>query len=161
MKIKLLTALSISLVLFLGACGGASDTDLQSAADKALKAETTTSGVTVEVKEGVATIKGDVADQAAKAKAEELAKVEGVKNVINEVNVNAPAPMPEASGDDSEVKAKIEEAFKKKGCDGATVEVKDGTATIGGSVKADKFAECVMAVNEAKPKKVENKLEKK
>ncbi len=160
MKIKFLTVLSLSIVLLLGACGGKSDDVLQSDADKAIKADTTTAGVTVEVKDGVATIKGDVSDDAAKAKAEELAKVEGVKNVINEVNVNAPAPMPVASGDDSEVKTKIEAALKDKGCDGAMVDVKDGTATLTGKVKADKYGECIMAANEAKPKKVENKLEK-
>jgi len=160
MKVRFLAVVSLALVVLLGACGGASDADLQSAADKAVKADETTSTVSVAVKDGIATVSGDVKDDAAKAKAEELAKVEGVKSVVNEVKVTPPAPTPVASGDDGEVKTKIEEAFKKAGCAGASVEVKDGTATISGKVKADKFAECVMAANSAKPKKVENKLEK-
>ncbi len=158
MKLKIITVLSLSLVLLLGACGGKSDAEMQSAADAALKGNETTSGVTVEVKEGVATISGDVKDDAAKAKAEELAKVEGVKNVVNEVNVNAPAPVPEAKGDDSEVKAKVEEGLKKVGCAGVTVNVKDGVATLSGTVDAAKMAQCVQAANEGGAKKVVNDL---
>lgn len=158
MKVKFLTVLSLAIVLLLGACGGKSDADLQSAADKALKSDATTSSVTVEVKEGVATIKGDVADDAAKAKAEELAKVEGVKNVINEVNVNAPAPVPTAKGDDSEVKSNIEAGLKKVGCAGITADVSDGVATLSGKIDATKMAECVQAANEAGAKRVVNKI---
>jgi len=159
MKLRFLTVLSISLVLLLGACGGKSDAELQSASDKAIKADAATSGVTVEVKDGVATIKGDVKDEAAKAKAEELANVEGIKSVTNDVSVVA--PVPEASGSDDEVKKKIEDGWKKVGCVGATVEVKDGVATYSGTVPADKYVECVQAVSQAGPKDIENKLEKK
>lgn len=158
MKSKLITVFSLSLALALGACGGKSDSEMQSAADAALKGNETTSGVTVEVKEGVATISGDVKDDAAKAKAEELAKVEGVKNVVNEVNVNAPAPVPEAKGDDSEVKTKVEEGLKKVGCAGVTVTVEDGVATLSGTVDAAKMAQCVQAANEGGAKKVVNDL---
>lgn len=158
MKIRVFTVLSLSLVLLLGACGGKSDSDLQSAADKAIKDNETTSGVTVEVKEGVATISGDVKDDAAKAKAEELAKVEGVKNVVNEVNVNAPAPVPEAKGNDSEVKSKVEEGLSKAGCAGAKVGVSDGVVTLSGTVDAKKMATCVQAANEGGAKKVINDL---
>ena len=158
MKIKFITVLSLSLVLLLGACGGKSDAEMQSAADKALKDNETTSGVTVEVKEGIATISGEVKDDAAKAKAEELANVEGVKNVVNEVKVNAPAPVPEAKGNDSEVKTKIEEGLTKVGCAGARVAVQDGVATLSGNVDAKKMATCVQAANEGGAKKVVNDL---
>ncbi|NNE68287.1 MAG: BON domain-containing protein [Pyrinomonadaceae bacterium] len=156
MKTKLITVLGLSLALLLGACGGPSDADLQSSADKALKGDTSTSTVTVEVKDGVATITGDVKDDAAKAKAEELAKVEGVKSVTNDVNVVA--PVPEAKGDDSEVKAKIEEGLKKAGCATITVEVKDGVATLSGKIDKAQMAKCVQAANTGGAKKVENKI---
>lgn len=161
MKFKLIAVLSLAFALLLGACGGKSDAELQGDADKALKGNETTSGVTVEVKDGVATIKGDVADEAAKSKAEELAKVEGVKSVVNEVSVKAPAPTPQASGSDEEVKKAIEDGWKKAGCDGATVEVKDGEATLTGTVASDKFAQCVQAASLAKPKSLKNELQKK
>lgn len=161
MKIKFLTVLSLAVVLLLGACGGKSDAELQTAAEKALKDDTTTSDVTVVVKDGEATISGEVSDDAAKAKAETLAKVEGVKSVKNDVTVKAPPPPPMASGDDATVKTKVEDALKKKGCDGATVDVKDGVATLRGTVATAKYEECFMAASEAGAKKVQNQLGKK
>lgn len=161
MKIKVLTALSLAVVLFLVACGGKSDADMQTAASTALNGDTTTSGVTAVINEGVATISGEVADEAAKAKAETLAKVEGVTSVVNNVTVKETMPPPMAEGNDPMVKTKVEEALMKKGCDGATVEVKDGVATLRGTVATAKFGECVMAAQEAGAKRVENELGKK
>ncbi len=162
MKIKVLTALSLAVVLFLGACGGKSDADMQTAASTALNGDTTTSGVSAVVNEGVATISGEVETEEAKTKAADLVtKVDGVKSVTNNVTVKAPAPPPMAEGDDTMVKEKVETALKAKGCEGATVEVKDGVATLRGTVATAKFGECVMAANEAGAKKVENQLGKK
>lgn len=161
MKIKVLTALSLAVVLFLGACGGKSDAEMQTASADALKGDTMTSAVTVAVNEGVATISGEVESEEAKTKAETLAKVEGVKSVVNNVTVKEAAPPPMAEGSDTMVKEKMETALKSKGCDGATVEVKDGVATLRGTVATAKFGECVMAANEAGAKKVENQLGKK
>lgn len=159
MKIKFLTVLSLAVVLLLGACGGKSDAELKTASEAALKGETTTSGVTVEVKDGVATISGEVADEAAQTKAAELAKVEGIKSVTNNVTVKKAEPV--ASAEDGPLKTKVEDSLKKKGCANVTVEVKDGVATLTGEVDKGKLGECVMAANEAKPKKVENKLTEK
>ncbi len=156
MKIKFLTVLSLAVVLFLGACGGKSDAELLTAADKALKGDTTTSGVTVEVKDGVATIKGEVADEAAKTKAAQLAKVEGVKSVTNEVTVKAP---PAASADDATLKTKVEDGLKKKNISGISVEVNDGVVTFRGTVDRPKLPVVMAVANEAKAKSVDNQLQ--
>ncbi|MGI8543907.1 MAG: BON domain-containing protein [Aridibacter sp.] len=161
MKIKVLTALSLAVVLFLGACGGNSDAEMQTAATNALNGDTTTSGVTAVVNEGIATISGEVETEEAKNKAETLAKVEGVTSVTNNVTVKEAVPPPMAEGSDTMVKEKMETALRAKGCDGALVEVKDGVATLRGSVATAKYEECIMAANEAGAKKVENDLGKK
>ncbi len=161
MKIKFLTVLSLTIVLLLGACGGKSDAELQTAAETALKGDPTTAGVSVAVKDGEATLTGVVASDDAKTKAETLAKVDGMKSVKNDVTVPPPPPPPMASGDDSAVKTKVEDALKAKGCDGATVEVKEGVATLRGTVASAKFGECVRVAQEAGAKKVENQLGKK
>lgn len=158
MKFKFLAVISLMMVVLLGACGGASDTDLQTAADKALKGDDTTSGVTVEVKDGVATVKGMVEDDAAKAKAAELAKVEGVKSVTNEVEVTPPPPPPAAKGNDSEVTKMVEDGLKKVGCAAIKVEVAEGVATLTGKIDKAKMVECVRAAQEAGAKSVENKI---
>ena len=68
MKVKFLTVLMLAVALFMSACGK-SDADLTKAATDKLTADKVT-GVTVAVKDGVATLTGEVADQTVKAKAE-------------------------------------------------------------------------------------------
>lgn len=166
MRIKFLTVLSLTVALFLAACGGGkSDSEMQNAAAEKLKNNTGTAGVSVVVSDGVATISGEVADDAAKAEAESLARVEGVKSVTNNVTVTAapppPAAEPTASGGDQTIREKIEKGWKEKGCDGATVEVSDGVATARGTVPGDKFAECVMILSESGARRIQNQLAKK
>lgn len=144
--------------MLIAACGGASDEELQTRAANAVKTDPTTEKVTVEVTDGVATVSGEVKDDAARAKAAELAKVEGVTAVMNNVTV-VPAPPPLASADDDTLRTKVEEAVKEAACGNVEVEVKEGVVTLKGTVTQEKFAACVMAANQAKPKKVDNLLE--
>lgn len=82
-------------------------------------------------------------------------------NANANVNKSTPAPVNAlSSGADTDVKKKIEDAWKAKGCTGATVEMKDGKATLRGSVPEAKFGECVQAANEAAPGKIDNQLAK-
>lgn len=141
----------------LAACGGRSDADLTSEAETALKSDPSTANVTVEVKDAVATITGEVADDAAKAKAADLAKVEGIKSVLNNINVAA-APPPLASADDETLRTKVEQALKAQGCGGVIVEVDAGTVTLSGKVTQEKLAVCIMSAQQSK-RKVVNKLE--
>jgi hypothetical protein len=80
----------------------------------------------------------------------------------NNANANANAnktPVANMAGaNDSTTKTKIEDAWKAKGCTGATVEVKEGVATARGSVPKGKMGECVMAAQEQKPGKFENQM---
>ncbi|QQS39753.1 MAG: BON domain-containing protein [Acidobacteriota bacterium] len=140
------------LVGFLAsACGTVSDAELKTRAQNALMADSATENVTVDVKDGVATISGEVTDDAAKAKAAELAKVEGVSSVTNDVVVAA-APPPLASADDATLKTKVEQALKEQGCDGVQVEVSEGKLTIKGTVSQARYPVCIMAVQVAKPR---------
>ncbi len=157
MKIKFLMVLSLAVVV-LAACGK-SDADVQKAVAAKLAADNV-AGVTVAVKDGVATLTGEVADITVKNKAETSAKsVEGVKSVVNSTTTK-PLPVATPAGDDQMLKGKIEENFKKAGCAGATVEVKDGVATVRGSVPDAKYAECVKVVQESGALKPVNLLEK-
>lgn len=153
----ILVVLCLAMAFTLVACGGKSDADLQKAAETAVKAKVPTATVTV--KDGVATITGVANDAAAKTAAEAAAKVEGIKSVTNNMTVATPTPVAQmASGDDTKVKTAIEDNWKKAGCTGATVTVKDGTATGIGTVPKGKLATCVQAAQEAKPGKFDNKL---
>jgi len=155
MKIRFLTIFCLALVAFLSACGK-SDTDVQKAVAAKLTADNVT-GVTATVKDGVATLTGEVADITVKNKAVASAKtVEGVKSVTDSTTLRpVPTPAPVAA---DMLKGKVEENLKKAGCTGATVTIADGTVTLAGTVPQAKFAECIKVVNESGAGKLNNQL---
>ena len=158
MKLKALTILALAIALMAGACGK-KDADIQKAVQDKLAADNVT-GVTATVKDGVATLSGEVADITVKTKAENSAKtVDGVKSVTNNITLK-PLPVATPAMADQALKGTVEEGLKKAGCTGANVTVSNGTVTLTGTVPADKFAQCVMVANQAGATKVENQLVK-
>lgn len=158
MKIKFLTVLTIAIALFLSACGK-SDADLQKAVTDKLAADKVT-GVTVAVKDGVATLTGEVADAAAKSKAETSAKaVEGIKSVVNSTTLK-PIPVATPAAADPALTGKITEDLKKAGCTGASVAVTNGKVTVTGEVAAAKYAECVQVIMQSGITGIDNQLKK-
>jgi hyperosmotically inducible periplasmic protein len=158
MKVKFLAVVSVMFVLLLGACGK-KDADIQKAAQDKLTADNV-SGVTVAVKDGIATLNGEVENITVKSKAESSVKgVEGVKSVTNNVTLR-PLPTAAPPPADPMLKGRVEEALKKAGCTGATVEVSGGTVTLKGTVPDAKFAECVQAAQQSGAGRVENMLQK-
>ncbi|MCC6327554.1 MAG: BON domain-containing protein [Acidobacteria bacterium] len=158
MKIKFLTILSIAIAMFAVACGK-SDADLQKAVQDKLAADKVT-GVTVAVKDGVATLSGEVADITVKSKAEASAKtVEGIKSVTNDVKTK-PLPIATPAATDPALTGKLNEAMKKAGVTGLTIEVVNGKATIKGAVPAAKYAEVIKLINEAGITGFENQITK-
>jgi osmotically-inducible protein OsmY len=158
MKIKFLTVLWVAAALFLAACGGKSDADLKKAVEDKFKADNV-AGITVEVKDGTATLKGEVADAAVQKKAEASAKaVEGIKGVTNSTTVK-PAPTPVPPVADPTLKAKLDENLKKAGCT-VTTEVKDGKVVASGTVSDAKYAECVQVIMQSGIAGIDNKIVK-
>lgn len=159
MKVKYFTVLTLAIALFMSACGK-SDADLTKAATDKLAADKVT-GVTVVVKDGVATLTGEVADQAVKAKAEATVKgVEGIKSVVNSTTLK-PVPVATPAASDPALTGKITEDLKKAGCDGAKVTVENGKPTVTGEVSAAKYATCIQVIQQAGVSGgVENKLTK-
>ncbi len=156
MKVKFLTVFSLAVVLLAVACGK-SDADLQKAVAAKLAADNVT-GATVAVKDGVATLTGEVADITVKNKAAASAKaVEGIKSVTDSTTTK-PLPTPVPAPADPMLKGKVEENLKKAGCTGATVVIANGTVTLSGTVPDAKYAECVKVVNESGAGKLDNKL---
>ena len=159
MRVKLLTFLTLAVALFMIGCGK-SDAELTKAVNDKFAAEKIT-GVTVAVKDGVATLTGEVADITVKNKAEIAAKtVEGIKSVDGAGLKTKPLPTPEPPSPDKMLEGTINENLKKKNITGVTVAVKDGEVTLSGTVDKAKVAEVMMVANEAKPKKVINNLNK-
>ena len=158
MKVKFLTVLTLAIALFMSACGK-SDADLMKAATDKLTADKVT-GVTVAVKDGVATLTGEVQDITVKSKAEASVKaVEGIKSVTNSCTVKPPPPPPTPAPDQAN-EGLINEALKKKGITGVTVKVANGEVTLSGTVDKAKVVEVMQIASEAKVGKVVNNLNK-
>ena len=158
MKVKFFTVLMLAVALFMSACGK-SDADLTKAATDKLAADKVV-GVTVAVKDGVATLTGEVADAAVKTKAEASVKsVEGIKSVSNSLTTK-PMPVATQSAPDPALTGKITEDLKKAGCTGANVAVKDGKVTVTGEVPAAKYATCIQTIQQAGITGLVNELKK-
>jgi len=147
---KFLMSAIIAATLFLASCSP-KDADVQ-AAIQAKEA----SGITVAVAKGEVTLTGEVADEAAKAKAEEIAKAEkGAKSVVNNLTVK-PVNTPVVIAEDPILVKNVADASK----DFPTVkaDVKDGVVTLTGEIKKSSLITLMQHLSALKPKKIENKL---
>lgn len=143
--------LTICTLLF--ACT-ASDSKIQEAAKTSASA--IDPGVTVTVNDGVATLTGQVKDQATQdALANSVKDVKGVKSVVNNTTI-ASAPV-EVNSDDL-IRAAIEENFLEAGVRGVDFTVASGVVTLTGEISRNDLTKVMQAANEAKPKKVNNQL---
>lgn len=156
MKIKFLTILSLAIALLVSACGK-SDADLQKAVQDKLAADRV-AGVTVAVKDGVATLSGEVADVTVKSKAEASAKtVEGIKSVTNALTTR-PLPVATPAAPDPALTGKITEDLKKAGCEGASVSVVSGKVTVTGTVPRAKYTTCIQTIQQSGITGIDNQL---
>ncbi|GAA3968673.1 hypothetical protein GCM10022246_21770 [Pedobacter ginsengiterrae] len=147
---KFLMSAVIAATLFLASCKP-KDADIQAAVQAKEPA-----GITVVVAKGDVTLTGEVADDAAKAKAEEIAKAEkGVKSVINSLTIK-PAQAPVVISEDTTLTKNVADATK----DFPTVktEVKDGVVILTGEIKKASLITLMQHLSALKPKKIENKL---
>ena len=155
MRAKFLTVLMLAIAVMAAACGK-SDADLTKAVNDKLKTDGVT-GATATVKDGVATLTGEVADQTVKAKAEASAKVEGIKSVTNNLTLK-PLPVATPAAADPALTGKINEDLKKAGCTGASAAVVSGVVTVVGEVPAAKYRECVQIVQQSGITGIKNEL---
>ena len=152
---KLLMAVVVSATMLFVSCKP-KDADIKADVEKALKADPTMAGTTVDVKDGVVTIGGECKDEACKTHCEETAKaVKGVKSVVNNCTVAAAPVMvaPPASVAVSplaeDVQQKIKDGLKDiKGLTSVTFSDK-GVVLIGEVTKADnlKIKQIINAAN--------------
>lgn len=157
MRAKFLTVLMLAIAVMAAACGK-SDADLATAVNDKLKADGVT-GVTATVKDGVATLTGEVADQAVKAKAKTSAQaVEGIKSADDTGVKTKPLPVATPAAADPALTSKINEDLKKAGCTGASAAVVNGVVTVVGEVPAAKYRECVQIVQQSGITGIKNEL---
>ena len=113
-------------------------------------------GVNVTVNEGVVTVTGQVKDRATQdALGNSLKDVKGVKSVVNNTTV---ASSEVQVNPDNLIRAAIEANFLEKGIRDVDFTVAGGVVTLTGEISREDLQKVMQAVNEAKPKKVNNEL---
>lgn len=129
------------------------DADVKASVEAALQANPQTAGLMVDVKDGIATVTGQVQDPAAQAAVQTtVAGVKGVKSVQNNVSV-APPPAPvEITGDEALTTA-VRDATKDY--PGVTATVKDGVISVSGELKSDSWRKLKESLDGLKPKRVD------
>jgi hyperosmotically inducible protein len=130
------------------------DADIKIAVDNSIAANSSLSGTSTDVKDGVVTLSGEVKDDAAKTSAEDAAKgVNGVKSVVNNLTV-APAQAPVVITADDPLKVSVDATIKAY--TGVKATVQDGVVTLTGEIKKANLQKLMMALNALKPKSIDN-----
>lgn len=130
------------------------DEDLKTSVQAALRANPETADLMADVKNGIATVSGEVKDASVKTTATELAAgVKGVKSVENNVTIAAPPPPSvEITADDPLAKG-VKDATKDFPT--VTATVNDGVVSVSGELKSADWKRLKMALDGLKPKKVD------
>ena len=158
---KLLMAIAIVTTVSFVSCKP-KDTDVQTAIETKLKAKPDMGTVTVDVKDGIATINGVCKDDVCKADCGKIAADEkGVKSVVNNLTIasaalTTPTTAPVTIAADDPLTKSVTDATK----DYPTVNaaVNNGVITLTGEIKKASLPKLMMALNGLHPKKVDNKL---
>ncbi len=152
---KLLLTIAITATVGLAGCKP-NDAAIQAAMETKAKADTDLSALSVVVKDGVATLGGELKTEAAKAKIPSLSTdVKGLKSTIDNTTVAVPvaaqAPIV-ITADDPLTKA-VTDATKDYPTITATV--KEGVIAVTGTIAADKWKKLKMNLDGLHPKKVD------
>lgn len=134
------------------------DSDFQTKIEQSLNASPETSGVTVDVKDGTATLNGEVKDQEAREKAGRAARdVNGIKNVENHITVTpAVVAAPVEVNSDATLTEGVKDATKDFPT--VTTNVNNGVITLTGSIKRSDLPNLMMSLNTLHATKIENNL---
>lgn len=154
----LLSSLCLMMIGTVIACKkGPDDAALTTAVKSKLAQDSpaTAAAINVATTDGVVTLTGSVDSDAIKTKAEQLARsVEGVKSVTNNLTVKPPLVF----SPDAKLKNTIVANLMAAGLTGIEVEVVNGEVTLKGNVARPKLQAAMKAANDAKPRKVKNKM---
>ena len=157
MKItKTLIAVFLSASVLFFSCKP-KDSDLQAKITEKFAASPECSGASATVTDGVATLTGEVKDDACKNMAATTAEgIKGVKSVVNNLTVTPPPPPAPVVNPDSALIQGVTDATK----DFPTVkaDVSNGEITLTGSIKRADLTKLMQTLNTLHPTKINNQL---
>ena len=151
-------SLVAAMVLFFAAC---KPSDEKINEEIKTKLTALSPSISSTVTDGVATLTGQVPDEATKAAAETaIQNVNGLKSVVNNLTV---PPLPEPTpavviNPDETLRKGIDSVFSAKNIKGVNAAVSEGVVTLTGTIKRSDLQKVMQAANELKPKKVVNQM---
>lgn len=144
---------------FISSCGP-KDSKIQTAVETAIRNNPSMTGIAASVQNGVVTLSGECKDEASKSAVEsEVARVKGVKQVVNNCTVTPPPPVqsaPVTIAADETLISNVNDAIKDY--PGVKATVKDGVIMLTGVVKRSDLQKLMMSLQSLKPKKIDNQL---
>ncbi len=156
-KLLAIVAIAVFAISFTSCKSKPKDEDVKAAVQTALTANPDYNALAVDVKDGVATITGEVKDEAARTGlVAALKDIKGVKDVVNNTTVTPPPPPPVINPDDT-LTATIKDALKDHA--NVTATVASGVVTLTGTVKNNDEKRTVQQkVSALKPKSIVNNV---
>ncbi len=154
--------LSIGLLLVAAIATSCKSSTEKDAAAKLSIEKTLDPGISVQVKDGVATVTGVFIDEASREKAlKDIKATSGIKSVVDQSEISqAPAtPSPEAVTIHADDQLNNDLKTVLSAFPNVQSSVKDGVVTLTGSVERNVLPQLMQAVNATHPKKVENQLQ--
>jgi len=149
-----LVALVFMATAFSGCKSGPKDDAIKAAVETALLSNPNISEAAVTVEKGIATVSGQVPDETIKAEIDKtVAKVEGVKSVVNNLIVVPDTPSVPVAATDFLTNA-VKDATKDFPT--VTATVNDGLITLKGEIEKANLQKLMIALNALKPKKIDN-----
>ncbi len=146
----------VSTIIFAACKGDQSDAEIKADIDKKAANNVEMSKINASVANGVVTLTGECKDdECRKECADEIKEIKGVKSVVNNIQIATAAPAVQVSGDDA---LRTGVANVLKSYSSVQGEVNDGVITLRGEIKRDDLQTLLIALNELKPRKVENQL---
>ena len=152
---NLLAVFFAASVLFFGC--KPKDSDVQAKITEKFASMPELMGATASVADGVATLSGEVKDDAARTLAETTAKdVKGVSSVTNNTTVTPPPPPPPAIATGSDLSQGVTDATKDFPT--VTATVNNGEVTLTGTLKRSDLPKLMQSLNSLNPAKINNQL---
>ncbi|MEO6818548.1 MAG: BON domain-containing protein [Ginsengibacter sp.] len=153
-KILIAVFLSVSVLFF--SCKP-KDSEIQTKITEKFASTPEVSGANASVADGVATLTGEVKDDAAKTMAEADAKeVKGVKSVVNSLTTTPVVVAPPVMSPDANLTQGVTDATKD--FPGVTAMVNNGEITLTGTIKKADLPKLMQSLQSLNPTKINNQL---
>lgn len=157
-KLLAIVAIAVFAISFTSCKSKVKDEDVKTAVQTVLTANPDYNMLAVDVKDGVATITGEVKDETTRAGINaSLKEVKGVKEVVNSATVTPPPPPPVVINPDDALTTAVKDALKDH--TNVTATVADGVVTLTGTVKnQDEKRTVQQKISALKPKSIANNV---